>query len=126
MIDAMDVLWACPVLAGGEVLTLSATALSGGVGWDVENPTELVVGVGGSGSSSAPSDFERWSLIAVLNASVLALSFVSWAFRFGLDPCIGLSEGVTNASTEEEAANVASGAGAVSSGLVVGKAREAS
>jgi hypothetical protein len=128
MMEAMKVLRACPVLAGGELVTSLGTPLSGPAGWEVENPAELEVGFGGSGSSLSPSssDFEIWSLIAVLDASALALSFVASAFGLGLNSCIGVSEGVTNASTEAEAAKVTSVDSAVSSGLFVGETRERS
>jgi hypothetical protein len=86
------------------------------------------VGVGGSGSSLAPStsDLGIWSLIAVPNSSPLVLSFVPWMFGSGLNSCIELSEGATNTSTEVEGANLGSVDGAVSSGLVSGKTGELS
>jgi hypothetical protein len=128
MMEAMEVLWACPVLTGRELLTLLGTGLSGSAGWEVEDPAELEVGVGSSGSSLAPSpsNFEIWSLIAVLNASALELSFVPSSFGFGLNSCIGVSEGVTDPSTEAEAARVTSVNCAASSSLFAGETRERS
>jgi len=83
MMDAMEELRACPAaLAAGEPLGLVVVVVSAEV--ELEIPRELRVGVCGSSSASALAPvFERWSLIAVLNDSGLALSFVVWTFGFG-------------------------------------------